>query len=149
MATTANNIKKKLKKIKDLGIVGEFGRKWLVESMQSGNYYVMKKMKSGCCDKKKKEQTMDEFHKLFSCRHINITRGVSAYYVNKDKVDERILILTEYWNKGDLGQMISEQKNYLPEEEIIKILIGIINAIHYPQERLDSWKLEARQNFHV
>jgi len=117
---------------------GTFGEAWLVVSKASKRSYVMKEMKTGSWDDKDKEQSLNEVNILSSCStHLNIIRYIGAYRVDKNKPEEKILIIMEYAEAGDLGGVIKKQrevyKQLLPEPQILNWLVQIsfgLNHIH-------------------
>jgi len=120
-------------RIKLLG-KGTFGEAWLVVSKASGRNYVMKEMQTGAWEDKEKEQSMNEVNILASCNHINIVRYAGAYIVHKGLASERILIIMEYADAGDLSMLLRKQrsvKELLPEADILSWFVQILFALQY------------------
>lgn len=113
---------------------GTFGEAWLVVSKSSGRYYVMKEMVTGAWDNKDKEQAMNEVNILASCNHVNIVRYAGAYIVHKSLMTERILIIMEYADAGDLAATIKKQKErreLIPEAQVISWFVQITFGLQY------------------
>ena len=53
---------------------------------------------------------MNEVNILASCNHVNIVRYAGAYIVQKSLPSERILIIMEFADAGDLSMLIKRQK---------------------------------------
>ena len=109
MAVNSESYTGKYDKKKLLG-KGTFGEAWLVISRASGKNYVMKEMCTGGWDEKEKELSMNEVNILASCNHVNIVRYAGAYIVNKTVSSERILIIMEFCDAGDMSMIIKKQK---------------------------------------
>ena len=113
---------------------GTFGEAWLVVSKASGRYYVMKEMVTGAWENKDKEQAMNEVNILASCNHVNIVRYAGAYIVHKNLVTEKILIVMEYADAGDLAATIKRQKErreLIPEAQVITWFVQITFGLQY------------------
>lgn len=123
----------KYARVKLLG-KGTFGEAWLVVSKQSGRNYVMKEMQTGGWEDKEKEQSMNEINILASCNHINIVRYAGAYIVHKGLASERILIIMEFADAGDLSMLVRKQKiakKFILEDDILSWFVQIAFALQY------------------
>ena len=133
-ASNSESYTGKYEKNKLLG-KGTFGEAWLVTSRSSGRYYVMKEMQTGTWDEKEKEQSMNEVNILASCNHVNIIRYVGAYIAHKAHPREKLLIVMEFADAGDLAQLIKRQREqkeqYWKESDIISWLIQIAFGLQY------------------
>ena len=134
MASNSESYTGKYEKKKLLG-KGTFGEAWLVISRSSGRSYVMKEMTTGSWTEKEKDQSMNEVNILASCNHVNIVRYVGAYIVQKGQASERILIIMEFADAGDLAMCIKRQKEqvkqYFKESQILSWLVQIAFALQY------------------
>ena len=134
MASSSESYTGKYDKKKLLG-KGTFGEAWLVVSRTSGRSYVMKEMTTGSWTEKEKDQSMNEVNILASCNHVNIVRYAGAYIVQKGLSSERILIIMEFADAGDLSMLIKRQKEQLKmffkESEILSWLVQIAFALQY------------------
>ena len=114
---------------------GTFGEAWLVISRISGKNYVMKEMCTGGWDEKEKELSMNEVNILASCNHVNIVRYAGAYIVQKSLNSERILIIMEFCDAGDLSMIIKKQKErvkqFFKEEDIMTWFVQIVFGLQY------------------
>jgi len=128
----ANNLGKYDKK-RMLGR-GTFGEAWLVVSKTSGRFYVMKEMVTGSWENKDKEQSMNEINILASCNHVNIVRYAGAYIIHKSLVTERILIIMEFADAGDLAIAIKrqrEQQQLISEAQVLSFFVQIAFGLQY------------------
>jgi NIMA (never in mitosis gene a)-related kinase len=128
----ANNLGKYDKK-RMLGR-GTFGEAWLVVSKSSGRFYVMKEMVTGSWENKDKEQSMNEINILASCNHVNIVRYAGAYIIHKSLVTERILIIMEFADAGDLAIAIKrqrEQQQLISEAQVLSFFVQIAFGLQY------------------
>jgi len=134
MASNSESYTGKYDKKKLLG-KGTFGEAWLVISRTSCRSYVMKEMTTGSWSEKEKEQSMNEVNILASCNHVNIVRYAGAYIVQKNLTTERILIIMEFADAGDLSMLIKRQKEqvkqFFKESEILSWLVQISFALQY------------------
>lgn len=134
MASSSESYTGKYDKRRLLG-KGTFGEAWLVLSKASGRSYVMKEMCTGSWDEKEKEQSMNEVNILASCNHVNIVRYAGAYIVQKSLPSERILIIMEFADAGDLSMLIKRQKDsakqFLPEADILSWFVQIAFGLQY------------------
>jgi len=113
---------------------GTFGEAWLVVSKTSGRYYVMKEMVTGSWDNKDKEQSMNEVNILASCNHVNIVRYAGAYIIHKSLATERILIIMEFADAGDLAVAIKRQREVqqlIPETQVLSFFVQIAFGLQY------------------
>jgi len=113
---------------------GTFGEAWLVVSTASGRSYVMKELMSVGWDSQEKDKNMTEVNILSSCNHLNIIRYAGAYHVRKGLETERILIIMEYADAGDLSMVVKRQrelKQYLPESDILSWFVQIALGLQY------------------
>eukprot|EP00088_Acartia_fossae_P029293 TRINITY_DN30143_c0_g1_i1.p1 TRINITY_DN30143_c0_g1~~TRINITY_DN30143_c0_g1_i1.p1 ORF type:complete len:331 (+),score=21.65 TRINITY_DN30143_c0_g1_i1:25-1017(+) len=114
---------------------GTFGEAWLVISKVSRRKYVMKEMCTGAWNAQEKEKSLNEVDILASCSHLNIVRYVGAYRIHKNELNEKILIIMEYADVGDLAAIIKRQKEvlkqYLPEKQILNWLVQISFGLQY------------------
>jgi len=114
---------------------GTFGEAWLVVSKYSKRHYVMKEMNTGAWADKEKDQSLNEISILSSCSHMNIVRYVGAYRVNGNKPIEKIFIIMEYADAGDLSAIIKNQRDVyrqlLPEKKILNWLVQISFGLQY------------------
>lgn len=114
---------------------GTFGEAWLVISRASGKNYVMKEMCTGGWDEKEKELSMNEVNILASCNHVNIVRYAGAYIVHKNVASERILIIMEFCDAGDLSMIIKKQKEkvkqHFKEEDILTWFVQMVFGLQY------------------
>ena len=94
----------------------------------------MKEMVTGAWDNKDKEQAMNEVNILASCNHVNIVRYAGAYIVHKNLMTEKILIIMEYADAGDLAATIKRQKErreLIPESQVISWFVQIAFGLQY------------------
>ena len=139
MAVNSESYTGKYDKKKLLG-KGTFGGAWLVMSRASGKSYVMKEMCTGGWDEKEKELSMNEVNILASCNHVNIVRYAGAYIVKKNLASERILIIMEFCDAGDLSVIIKNQKEkikqFFKEEDILSWFVQMVFTWYmvHPQE---------------
>ena len=86
-------------------------------------------------DEKEKDQSMNEINILASCNHINIVRYAGAYIVQKSLQTERILIIMEFADAGDLAMVIKRQKEtakqFLPESDVLSWFVQIAFGLQY------------------
>ena len=134
MASNSESYTGKYDKKKLLG-KGTFGEAWLVISKSSGRFYVMKEMTTGTWTEKEKDQSMNEVNILASCNHVNIVRYAGAYIVQKNLASERILIIMEFADAGDLSMLIKRQKEQVrqlfKEADVLSWLVQIAFALQY------------------
>ena len=134
MAVNSESYTGKYDKKKLLG-KGTFGEAWLVMSRASGKSYVMKEMCTGGWDEKEKELSMNEVNILASCNHVNIVRYAGAYIVKKNLSSERILIIMEFCDAGDLSMIIKNQKEkvkqFFKEEDILGWFVQMVFGLQY------------------
>jgi len=114
---------------------GTFGEAWLVISKGSKRSYVMKEMNTGAWEDKDKEQSLTEVKILSSCNHLNIIRYVGAYRIHKQAKNEKILIIMEYADAGDLAAVIKRQreefKQFIQESQILSWLVQVSFGLQY------------------
>jgi NIMA (never in mitosis gene a)-related kinase len=132
---------------------GTFGEAWLVVSRGSGRSYVMKEIATGTWEAKEKDTSMNEVNILNSCNHVNIIRCVmdrllldvlngfvlhryaGAYIVQKGLASERILIIMEFANAGDLAIVIKKQreevKKFFSEADVLSWFVQIAFGLQY------------------
>jgi len=124
----------KYEKLKILGR-GTFGEAWLVVSKVSKRHYVMKEMNTGGWEDSDKDKSLNEVSILSSCNHLNIIRYVGAYRMNKNKLNEQILIIMEFAEGGDLAALIKKQREqyrqFFPEKTILDWLVQISFGLQY------------------
>merc|ERR1712142_353757 len=81
------------------------------------------------------EQSMNEVNILASCNHVNIVRYAGAYIVQKSLPSEKLLIVMEFADAGDLAQLIKRQREhkeqYWKESDIISWLVQIAFGLQY------------------
>lgn len=134
MAVNSESYTGKYDKKKLLG-KGTFGEAWLVISRASGKSYVMKEMCTGGWDEKEKELSMNEVNILASCNHVNIVRYAGAYIVKKNLSSERILIIMEFCDAGDLSIIIKNQKEkvkqFFKEEDVLIWFVQMVFGLQY------------------
>ena len=134
MASSSESYTGKYDKKKLLG-KGTFGEAWLVISRSSGRHYVMKEMTTGTWTEKEKDQSMNEVNILASCNHVNIVRYAGAYIVQKNLASERILIIMEFADAGDLAMLIKRQKEQVrqlfKESDVLSWLVQIAFSLQY------------------
>ncbi|XP_023331434.1 serine/threonine-protein kinase Nek5 isoform X2 [Eurytemora carolleeae] len=114
---------------------GTFGEAWLVVSKVSRRSYVMKEMKTGTWAQKEKDQSENEVNILAMCNHINIVKYVGGYRMHKNLPNEKILIIMEYADHGDLSAVIKRQrdvyKQFIPEPQVLNWLIQICFGLQF------------------
>jgi len=114
---------------------GTFGEAWLVVSRVSKRNYVIKEMSTGAWEDKDKEQSLTEVRILASCNHLNIIRYVGGYRCHKLAVNEKILIIMEYADAGDLAGVIKRQreelKQFIQESQILNWLVQVSFGLQY------------------
>ena len=95
----------------------------------------MKEMTTGTWTEKEKDQSMNEVNILASCNHVNIVRYAGAYIVQKNLASERILIIMEFADAGDLAMLIKRQKEQVrqlfKESDVLSWLVQIAFALQY------------------
>lgn len=92
-------------------------------------------MNYGSMGDKEKNQLVQEVNILREMKHPNIVRYVDRI-IEKDKT--QICIVMEYCEKGDIGQLIKNQKRrveYIPESLLWKIIGQIAGALEYCHSR--------------
>ena len=101
----------------------------LLENKENKQKIIMKEIDISKLNEKEKEISEQEGKILLKLKHPNIINCYGFYY-EKDK----IIILIEYAEGGDLFNKIENQKNknkYFKEEEIIDWFIEIYEGIKY------------------
>ena len=101
----------------------------LLENKENKQKIIMKEIDISKLNEKEKEMSEQEGMILLKLKHPNIVKCYGFYY-EKDK----IIILIEYAEGGDLFNKIENQKNknkYFKEEEIIDWFIEICEGIKY------------------
>jgi NIMA (never in mitosis gene a)-related kinase len=101
----------------------------LLENKENKQKIIMKEIDISKLNEKEKEMSEQEGKILLKLKHPNIVKCYGFYY-EKDK----IIILIEYIEGGDLFNKIENQKNknkYFKEEEIIDWFIEICEGIKY------------------
>ena len=101
----------------------------LLENKENKQKIIMKEIDISKLNEKEKEMSEQEGKILLKLKHPNIINCYGFYY-EKDK----IIILIEYAEGGDLFNKIENQKNkneYFKEEEIIDWFIEICEGIKY------------------
>ena len=101
----------------------------LLENKENKQKIIMKEIDISKLNEKEKEISEQEGKILLKLKHPNIVKCYGFYY-EKDK----IIILIEYAEGGDLFNKIENQKNkneYFKEEEIIDWFIEICEGIKY------------------
>ena len=101
----------------------------LLENKENKQKIIMKEIDISKLNEKEKEISEQEGKILLKLKHPNIVKCYGFYY-EKDK----IIILIEYIEGGDLFNKIENQKNknkYFKEEEIIDWFIEICEGIKY------------------
>eukprot|EP00088_Acartia_fossae_P033316 TRINITY_DN3409_c0_g1_i4.p1 TRINITY_DN3409_c0_g1~~TRINITY_DN3409_c0_g1_i4.p1 ORF type:complete len:329 (-),score=47.86 TRINITY_DN3409_c0_g1_i4:194-1180(-) len=124
----------KYEKLRILGR-GTFGEAWLVQSRVSKRHYVLKEMNTGGWEDADKDKSLNEVNILSRCNHLNIIRYVGAYRTHKNQFTEKILIVMEFAEGGDLAAVIKRQrevyKQFFPEEKILNWLVQISFGLQY------------------
>merc|ERR550519_19468 len=77
---------------------------------------------------------MNEINILASCNHVNIVRYAGAYIIHKSLVTERILIIMEFADAGDLAIAIKrqrEQQQLISEAQVLSFFVQIAFGLQY------------------
>jgi NIMA (never in mitosis gene a)-related kinase len=77
---------------------------------------------------------MNEVNILASCNHVNIVRYAGAYIVHKSLATERILIIMEFADAGDLAIAIKRQRELrqlIPEVQVLTWFVQITFGLQY------------------
>merc|ERR1719219_1490334 len=78
---------------------------------------------------------MNEINIMASCKHLNIVRYAGTYIAHKSLPSERILIIMEFADAGDLSMLIKKQKEtekqFLPEKDILNWFVQIAFGLQY------------------
>ncbi|CDW71297.1 serine threonine-protein kinase nek2 [Stylonychia lemnae] len=120
---------------------GSFGQVSKIKRKSDGKTLVWKEMNYGRMSDKEKQLLVSEVNILRELDHPNIVK----YYeriLNKEK--QIILIVMEYCDKGDMALMIRKLKrdrDYLPEQQIWKILAQIIYGLFACHRRKEGNKI--------
>ena len=99
-------------KIKVVG-KGSFGQAILVQSKTDGQQYIMKQIVISSMNVKEKEEALNEVRVLGSLKHPNI-----VHYVTSFQEANKLCIIMEYAEGGDLYNKIQTQRNVLLKEEV-------------------------------
>jgi len=89
---------------------------------------------TGGWEDKEKDQSMNEVNILASCNHVNIVRYAGAYIVHKSLATERILIIMEFADAGDLAIAIKRQRELrqlIPEVQVLTWFVQITFGLQY------------------
>ncbi len=93
-----------------------------IKRKSDGRILVWKELNYGKMSEKEKQQVVSEVNILRDLRSPNIVRYYDRII---DKEKSKIFIIMEYCEKGDMAQLIRKlrkDKEYLPEEQIWKVL---------------------------
>jgi len=120
----------KYKVVKEIGR-GGFGRALLVKSTVTNELKVVKEMKLDCIPENQREQAFNEIEILSSLKHTNIIR-----YRGCSKQKNKLFILMDYADKGDLMSMMKNQNGvFVSEDRILDWFVQICLAIKYVHDR--------------
>lgn len=103
---------------------------WKVKRKSDDQILVWKELDYGNMTDKEKKQLVSEVNILRDLKHQHIVRYYDRII---DKKNTKIYIIMEYWEGGDISQLIKkckEKNQYLPEDQIWKIFTQIILALH-------------------
>lgn len=101
-------------KIKVVG-KGTFGQAVLVKSKTDNQQYIMKQINMAAMNKKEKEESLNEVKILSILNHPNVIRYVDSFEDNN-----KLCIIMEYAECGDLYSKIKTQKGVPFKEEVGK-----------------------------
>lgn len=118
---------KKLKILKE----GGFGRAYLAEDQEAQTLCVIKETKTSSLSKREIEEIKTEANILKALQHPNII-SFRDVYTNKK---ERICIVMDYADAGDLSETISKAEAYFPEEQILDWFTQLCLAIKHIHDR--------------
>mgnify|MGYP002622748365 CR=1 FL=1 len=117
---------------------GSFGKVSKIRRKSDNKILVWKELYYGNMSEKEKQQLVAEVNILRELRHPNIVRYYDRII---DKQNQKIWIVMEYCENGDISQLIKKckrEKEYLPEEMIWNYFMQIILALHEIHRRKDG-----------
>ncbi|CAD8204970.1 unnamed protein product [Paramecium octaurelia] len=118
---------------------GSFAKVYKVLRKADQKVFVAKEMEYGRMSEKEKQQLVNEVNILRELKHPNI---IKYYDRIVDKQTQKLYIIMEYCEGGDLAQFLKKlkkDKEYLPEESVWKIFSQIVQAlceIHKRQNKI-------------
>lgn len=105
---------------------GSFGKIYRVRQLSSGEELVMKKIDLSSVSKKARKDAETETKILKSLEHPNIIKFYDSF-MDKNK----LCIITEYCEAGDLSRKIKRATGPLAEDEVLDIFIQICLGVEY------------------
>jgi NIMA (never in mitosis gene a)-related kinase 2 len=113
-----------------MNTLGTFGAVWKVKRISDGKIFVWKELDYGNMKDKEKKQLVAEVNILRELKHPNIVRYHDRII---DKKNTKIYIIMEYWEGGDISELIKKwvtSREHIPEDQIWKIFTQIVLALH-------------------
>ena len=117
---------------------GSFGKVCKIRRKSDNKILVWKELFYGNMSEKEKQQLVAEVNILRELKHPNIVRYYDRII---DKQNQKICIVMEYCEGGDINQLIKrlkKDKEYLPEETIWKIFMQVVLALHEIHRRKEG-----------
>ena len=106
-----------------------------IRRKSDGKVMVWKELNFGTMGQKEKQQIVSEVNILRELSHPHIVRYYDRII---DKQNQRIYIIMEYCEKGDLAQIIRgcrQQQEHIAEDVIWKILTQITQGLYHCHRR--------------
>ncbi|KAH0570623.1 Kinase, NEK [Spironucleus salmonicida] len=110
---------------------GSFGKVHKVQSRTNSLTYACKEIDYTKMQDKEKKLLVHEVNTLKELNNQNIVRYVDRYV---DKAKQKIFIIMEYCENGDLARYIKRHKSerkYISEDKIWSVLVQLCNALKY------------------
>ena len=117
---------------------GSFGKVCKIRRKSDNKILVWKELFYGNLSEKEKQQLVAEVNILRELRHPNIVRYYDRII---DKQNQKICIVMEYCEGGDINQLIKrmkKDKEYLPEETVWKTFMQVVLALHEIHRRKEG-----------
>jgi len=119
-------------------VSGSFGKVCKIRRKSDNKILVWKEIEYGNMSEREKHQLVTEVNVLKELRHPNIVRFYERII---DKSAQKLWIIQEYCEGGDLSQLIKKckkDKTYLAEEVIWKFFMQLILALHEIHRRKEG-----------
>ena len=121
--------------------IGSFGKVCKIRRLSDGKILVWKELNYGRMSEKEKQQLVLEVNILRELTHPNI---VKYYDRIIDKANQRIYIIMEYCEGGDLAMIIRRTRklqDHVAEDVIWKILMQITLGLYQCHRRQENSKI--------
>ena len=112
--------------IRELG-KGSYGSVKLAREKSSRELFAIKKIRLSCLSRSEREKSLGEVKVLSSIHHPNVVSYKESFQEN-----QRLYIVMEYIDGGDLEKVISHQRGKLMDEaDILRYFVQIVSVVSY------------------